>query len=180
MSSMDSKQNEDWIEENFKEASNHIEIGRLEKALPLLEEILNEDPEHAGALNKMGVIKALQKNKEEARQYFEQSLQADRKNAPALTNLGNIYLENDNMHQAENLYNEALMHDPDYGPAHNNLAAIYKKKGQHGKMVGALKKARKAGSMSVDHSQKPIFLNPGCLVFLALVIGFLVFIFATQ
>jgi len=172
--------NKEEIQEKFEEASAAVDVARFEKAEDLLQEILEVDPEHAGALNKMGVIHAYKKEKGKAREYFEQSLQADRQNAPALTNLANIYLEGGNQHQAENMYNEALKYDPEYGPAHNNLAAIYKKRGEYGKMVSSLKKARKAGTISVDHSEKSIFLNPGCLLFLGLVILGLILIFWLQ
>ncbi len=172
--------NEEQIEEKFEEASAAVDVARFEKAEELLQEILEADPEHAGALNKMGVIYAYKKEKSKAQEYFEQSLQADRNNAPALTNLANIHLEKENLHQAESMYNEALRYDPDYGPAHNNLAAIYKRRGEYGKMVASLKKARKAGTISVDHSEKSIFLNPGCLLFLGLVILGLILIFWLQ
>ncbi len=176
---MNSK-NEDAIQDLFEEASAAIDVGRLEKGEELLREVLEEEPDHAGALNKMGVIHALRKEKDRAREYFEESLNADRRNAPALTNLANIYLEKEEHHQAESMYNEALTYDPEYGPAHNNLAAIYKKKGEYGKMVSSLKKARKAGTISVDHSEKSIFLNPGGLLFLGLIIMGILLIFLLQ
>ncbi len=166
------------IEELFEEGNLYVEEGRLEEGEAILQEVLRIQPEHASALNKLGVIWALRKEQEKAREYFQQELEVNEKFFPALTNLGNIYLEQDELGKAQEYYEAALLYNPDYGPPHNNLAVVHKKKGDLNKMVGSLKRAKKAGTLTIDASkEKSLLFNPGCIVFLVMVFLVLIIYF---
>lgn len=171
------KLEEKKIEDLFEEGEKLSEVGRWEEAEEVFSEILRREPEHDQALNKMGVIYAYRKDKEKATKYFRHSLEIERKNPPALTNLGNIFLEQGEYDQAEALYKEALRYDPDYGTAHNNMAAIYKKRGDLHKMVDSLKKARRAGTMTVSTGDSSSFVNKGCFLVLGALLVILLLIY---
>ena len=152
----------------FQEGSDLLRQGRLEESEKLFVKILALNPEHLEALNKMGVVCATRKNFPKAEEYFQKVLAVEPSHVPALTNLGSVFLEYGNIKEAEEYYRKALGYDPDYGPAHNNMGSIYKKRGDFSKMVQSLKKARRAGYLTLEGPEKirSFFLNPGCLVFL--------------
>jgi len=101
-------------------------------------------PEDPRGLNKIGVLRALMGQIDEAEGYFRSAIELDAKFAPALTNLGNIRLERGDADGALLLYEEALSYDPNYSAAHHNMAAALKKLGRIRPMVQHLKDAQKA------------------------------------
>ncbi len=159
-------------DELFQKGNRLLRQGRLDESEECFAKILAHNPKHLNALNKMGVVCATRRNFPKAEEYFQKILAIEPSHVPALTNLGSIFLEYGNIKKAEEYYREALSHDPDYGPAHNNMGSIYKKRGDFAKMVQSLKKARRAGYLTLGGPGKALsfFLNPGCLALLVLVL----------
>ncbi len=156
------------VDSLFQKGNNLLRQGRSAESEECFAKILALNPEHLEALNKMGVIYASRQNFSKAEEYFQTVLAIEPSHVPALTNLGSIFLEKGNIEQAEEYYMTALSYNPDYGPAHNNMGSIYKKRGDFSKMVQSLKKARRAGYLTLGGPKKArsLFLNPGCLAFL--------------
>ena len=84
---------EDRVEELYQEALQQLDRWELEQAETTLRQLLELEPEHAAALNKLGVVYARREQYSEAEYYFGEAVQVDRNFASAYSNLGNIYQE---------------------------------------------------------------------------------------
>ena len=125
------------------EAAAEYEMGRLDRALAKYEEILAEEPGHAGALTRVGAIRAQKGDLDGAETALRQAIALNPELAGAHSNLGNILLTRGDAQGALALYKEAVRLDPDSAVFHENLAAAYKRLGDITNMVAELKKAQK-------------------------------------
>ncbi|MEB2286373.1 MAG: hypothetical protein B6D46_09245 [Polyangiaceae bacterium UTPRO1] len=102
-----------------------VESGRSDvEATARFEEALRLDPDHAGALDNLGLVLFRQRRYDEARRLFERALAADPKNAIAANNLGALELELGRPAAAIAPLERALASEPDLPKAvvHRNLA----------------------------------------------------------
>lgn len=161
-------------QKKYKEASNFLDIGKLEEAEIAFNEILQEK-EFIPAINKLAVIEIYKDNLGNAQKIIEDVLEENPEYVPAITNLGSIEKKKGNLERAKLLYKKSIDLEPEYGNAYNNLGVIYREQGQYSKSVKYLKKARKKGSFSVKFDDKPFYKNKGCLFIIVLVIIIILF-----
>lgn len=133
----------DTILDLYNEALDKLERWDLDAAEELLRSLLEVDPEHAQAVNKLGVVYARRKQFDEAEELFEQAISLDPKDPAPYCNLGNIYAHRDWKERAQNAYEKALTLDPDYPNALHNLGVLYRKMGNIGKSVELIKRANR-------------------------------------
>lgn len=158
-------------EENkkYEEGLEKLNQGQYNKAIEIFSEVLEDDPEHIAAMNKMGVAFIYLKKTDQAEELFRRAIAIDNRFAAPYSNLGNISLERGELQQAKDYYNKALVFDPEYGPARNNLGIIYKKEGNLGKAVQEFKKAQKSGCFSMNQaSGESLLQNKGCMIIFVL------------
>lgn len=156
-------------DELFKKGKDALNLDNFDEAETCFQEILQEEPDDAEVLNKMGIIYIYRKEMKKAREYFEHALEVNPEHVSALCNLGNVELEEGDMNKAEMLYRQAIRLDPQYGTAHNNLAFILKKTGRISEAVGHMKKANKAGTVAFDMSTSRFQkVNSGCTTIIVL------------
>ncbi len=121
-----------------------MEKWELDKAEELLRQVLEEDPKHAQAMNKLGVVFARRKDLRQAEVCFQEALSLDPNLASAHTNLGNIYAERGWHDRAKEAYERALLLDPGNPTATHNLGVLYRKSGDLAKGISLLKEANRA------------------------------------
>jgi len=131
-------------EELYNQALRYMEKWELDKAEEVLRQLLDEDPQHARALNKLGVIFARRKDLQQAEMCFNEALALDPSLASAHSNLGNIYAERGWHARAKAAYEQALLLEPDNSTALHNLGVLYRKSGDIAKGVSLLKEASRA------------------------------------
>lgn len=131
-------------EELYNKAVSYIENWDLDKAEETLRQLLEEDPQHARAMNKLGVVYARRKDLRQAEICFNEAVALDPKLASAYSNLGNIYAERGWTERAKEAYERALFLDPGNPTATHNLGVLYRKSGDISKGVSLLKEANRA------------------------------------
>lgn len=131
-------------EELYGQALYHMDKWELDKAEEILRQLLEEDPQHAPAMNKLGVIFARRKDLRQAEICFNEALAMDPTLASAHSNLGNIYAERGWHDRAKAAYEQALLLDPDNPTATHNLGVLYRRTGDIAKGVSLIKQASRA------------------------------------
>ncbi|MGI6640922.1 MAG: tetratricopeptide repeat protein [Limnochordia bacterium] len=132
------------IEDLYAEALEKLDRWDLEAAEGLLRKVLAIDPEHAKAVNKLGVVYARRDELGPAEELFEQAIALDPNDPGPYCNLGNIYAQREWNDRAKDLYEKALALDPEHPNALHNLGVIHRRAGDIGKSVELLKRAARA------------------------------------
>ncbi|MBA2652699.1 MAG: tetratricopeptide repeat protein [Tatlockia sp.] len=112
-------------EKLFKEAYELQRQGQLEEAIRLYGELLKIQPEHAQALNFVGIAYAQLGDLEKAVVFLRQAIHLEATNAHFHNNLANVYKNARQMNEAIKHYSEAIKLAPFYAQAHHNLATVY-------------------------------------------------------
>ena len=131
------------INKLYQQAVYEMEQWDLDKAQEHLGQVIEQDPQHAGAHNKLGVIYARREDYTQAEHYFEAAIQLDPQLASAYSNLGNVYQVREWTDRAISAYEKAIKIDQEHPTAHHNLGVLYKKIGRVGEGVEFIKKGAK-------------------------------------
>lgn len=132
------------VEDLYQKTLVLLEKWELEPAEENLRQILDLDPNHARAWNKLGVIFARKKDLRQAEDCFNLAIQKDPQLSSPYSNLGNIYAERGWTDRAKIAYEQALALDPGNPTATHNLGVLYRKSGDIGRGVDLLKQASKS------------------------------------
>lgn len=124
---------------NFEDGVLAIELGKLDKAEKIFDEMIKCNQDDYEALNKLGIVYAKKKNFMLAREYFEQALCIKEDYGHALVNVGNTYKECGDNINAKKYYELAITNDPKYNLSYYNLAIIYKANGEYFKYMKNIK-----------------------------------------
>ncbi|MCS6852931.1 MAG: tetratricopeptide repeat protein [Gemmataceae bacterium] len=116
--------------ELFVEAVQRHRAGDLAAAEALYRQILQAEPQHAQAMQLLGLIAHQVGQHEQAIRLIEDARRLAPTDAVILNNLGLPYQSLDRLDEAEACFREALRWDPDYVEAHNNLGLVLRKKGR--------------------------------------------------
>jgi superkiller protein 3 len=104
------------------------ETAQSEKKYPEAEriwrQIIQLDPNSAGAYNNLGIVLANQKKLTEAEEMYRRALALDDKYVYAYNNLGNVLRDQKKLTEAEEMYRRALALDDKYVNAYNNLGNV--------------------------------------------------------
>jgi protein O-GlcNAc transferase len=104
--------------------------GRLAEAEGIYGEILQQAPNHFGALNLLGVIACQHRNHDRAVQLISKAISINPNVASAYSNLGVALKELDRLEEALVSYDKAIALKPDYAEAHSNRGIVLKKLGR--------------------------------------------------
>ena len=96
----------------------------LEMIVEAYENVIELNPEAAGALVNLGTIYYRQRQFPEAEKYYKEAITADPSYPLAEFNLGNLYDEQGRLNEAFDHYRRALALNPQYADAHFNLALL--------------------------------------------------------
>ena len=101
----------------------------LKAATGILETIVENAPDHAGALNALGVARFHTEGPAAAASFLQQSILRIPDHAGMHNNLGNAYVEMGELQAAVDAYDRALSIDPALADAYCNLASLMKHAG---------------------------------------------------
>ena len=132
------------VDNLYEDSLAHLEAWELDSAEECLRKVIELDPEHARAYNKLGVIFARRDDLRQAEDCFNEAVALDNQLASAHSNLGNIYAERNWIDRAKVAYERALALDPDHPTAMHNLGVLYRKGGEIGRGVDLMKQASKS------------------------------------
>ncbi len=132
------------VDQLYQEALLHLEYQDLDKAEACLRKLIECEPDHALAYNKLGVVFARRNDLRQAEECFDQAVALDPRLASAHSNLGNIYAERNWVDRAKKAYERALALDPGNPTATHNLGVLYRKSGEIGRGIDLMKQATKA------------------------------------
>jgi tetratricopeptide (TPR) repeat protein len=113
-------------------AVQHHQAGRLAEAEALYREILATEPDHADALNLLGVLAHQTGRDDQAVELIGRAVLANPTNPRFYGNLGNVLQACGDSAAAIEMYQRALALDPADADAHNNLGNVLKSLGQLG------------------------------------------------
>ena len=113
----------DSIDARFARASILSQLGRTAEAEIAYRDVLARDPDHYGALTRLGVALRRSGSWTEARATFERAVRAHPQDAAARVNLANLLALTDTR-EAQQHYEAALRFQPDLAEAHQGLSAL--------------------------------------------------------
>jgi tetratricopeptide (TPR) repeat protein len=119
---------------------NHKE-GQLQLAGQLYRQILQTEPQHAGALHFIGLIAYQLGDNDQAIDYMTQALRINPDLAEAHNNLGNVLLKLGRKTEAVESYRQAVRLTPDHAEGHYNLGLALGELGQEDEAIAANERA---------------------------------------
>lgn len=134
---MDNQQLITQIEQALKQQ----QVGQIDEAIALFEQILSHVPNQADALHGLGLCYAQKKMFAQAVHYLKEAVTVAPQIPAFHNNLGNAYKLTGNLELAKSHYLEALRLKSPYSDAHNNLGSIYYLQGQYNEAKNQYQKA---------------------------------------
>jgi len=119
----------------------HHQAGRLREADSLYRQVLAQQPDHAGALEMLGVLAHQIGRQSAAVELLQRSVAIDPANADAQNNLGVALAAAGRWDEAIAAYRQALMARPDHARAHNNLGSALREIGRLDEAIDAYRVA---------------------------------------
>ena len=117
------------VGDKLRSALRHHQLGQLQEARRLYEQILEGDPDHADALHLLGVMAHQEGNGAQAESLIRRAIRCNPKSPIYFDNLGAVYQEENRLGEAITCYQKALAVRPDYAPAFFNMGNAHKKQG---------------------------------------------------
>ncbi len=127
------------LAEQLTRAGQAIKKGDLAAAEILLNEVFKANPEQAGALNLLGLVRVQQQRLDEAQTLFERSIKANPKYAGPVSNLGILCKQRNERDRALKLFQTAARLAPRDPSVLYNLAAFQAELGDFGAAIARMK-----------------------------------------
>lgn len=132
-------------QEVFKLARRHHRAGRLADAERIYQEILERQPNHAGALHLLGVVAGQRGQFDRAIELIERAVRVDPSYAEAFKNLGVLLMQGQRIDEALTAFSRAIQIKPDFATA---LLARGHALGSAGRLEEALRDYRRAAQIN--------------------------------
>jgi tetratricopeptide (TPR) repeat protein len=117
--------------------------GRIDEAIPQLQEALRLQPEHAEAHSNLGIALARRGRTAEAIDHYRESLRLDPRQTQAYSNLGNALLAQGQVSEAIAQFEAALSLDAGDPQARTNLAGALVRSGRTDEAIAQLERVLK-------------------------------------
>lgn len=134
----------------FQKAKQLYLSGLLFDCLKICETILTERPDHADALNLVGMLCYRGGDALAACDYFSQAIKADPKHAEALGNLALCYKGQGRVEESLGVYEQALRLDPNDAQVHYNYGLALWALGRHDHAAESLSRAAQLAPLLGD------------------------------
>ena len=118
------------VQETAESALRHHRAGRTAEAEKLYRQVLAQRPDHADALNLLGVLLHQSGRNAEALESIDRSIRLNPQAAVYHNNLGLVLLAEKRFDDAEAAYRRTVELDPSYADAHYSLGWIYQRAGK--------------------------------------------------
>ncbi|MGE3319810.1 MAG: tetratricopeptide repeat protein [Candidatus Berkiella sp.] len=138
---------DDSLKKNFETALELSQQGKVDTAIPMLEDLLVKAPQDGDLLHALGMAFAQRRDFNQALHYMTQAIQFAPQVAEFHNNLANVYKVLNQLPLAQRHYQEALRLKSPYPQAHNNLGALLYKIGNYNE--------------AINHFQKSLSMDPG-------------------
>lgn len=129
------------IQRAYELAVQNHQAGRLPEAESLYRQILSYQPEHADALEMLGVLAHQAGRSSEAVELIRRAIALNPHVADYYSNLGGILTIQGRLDDAIAAYRQALVLRPDLAEAHNNLGVALKRAGQLDEAIASYRRA---------------------------------------
>jgi protein O-GlcNAc transferase len=129
------------VDEELSHAVRELRSRRLDVAGRLCHQVLAEVPNHAEALNLLGMVAVYGGNSREAIDWFAKAVAARPNSAEFHANLGNSLKDAGKFDDAIAAYRKAIELNPDLAAAHNVLGKTLRDKGEIDAALTSLKRA---------------------------------------
>lgn len=129
------------IQQAFDLAVHHHRAGELAEAEQLYRQILAKQPQHADAMQHLGLLAQRVGQKEVALDLISRAVALNPGNAQAQNNLGIALKENGQLEASIAAYRRAIALRPDYAEAHVNLGNALAQQGQLQEAIGVYRQA---------------------------------------
>jgi len=136
-------------------------LGKPDDAIAALQEILDIDPDHARAHNKLGTIYERRGDLDRASEYYNRALEIDSESADSAyprCNLGTVALKRGRFDESVEWLTRALEHEPKLYIAHNNLGCVLLEVGREAEAIVALERA-----IEVEPHNPMAYFNIACV-----------------
>jgi len=135
------------------------EKGQFKRSIEILQGVLEEDPDHAEALNYLGISYWRSGQYDKAIPIFEKLIVLDSGYASAYNNLGSVYLSQKKYELATENFVKALKYDSRLAGPYNGLGVVYVNQGDNSAAIENWKKA-----VELDNQQYDALYNLGILL----------------
>jgi protein O-GlcNAc transferase len=129
------------LQQSFELAVRHQSAGQLAEAEQLFRQILAQNPNHADALHRLGVIAFDLKNYDAAIGLIERAIALLPSRASFYSNLGNVFKARGDLKKAVVFYQSAIKLKPDFFEAYYNLAIVLRDQGELDQAISAYRKS---------------------------------------
>jgi protein O-GlcNAc transferase len=113
------------ISQLFNQAVNLQQTGQLGQAEFIYRQILQVQPSHSEAHQRLGILLHQTRRPQEAVAFFEKAIVLNPREAVYHVNLGSAYFNQGRFEEALATFRQALVLSPDFAEAHNNLANVH-------------------------------------------------------
>jgi Tfp pilus assembly protein PilF len=120
----------DTVAEVFKVALDYHQSGRWQQAESLYRQILQVDPNHAGACFFLGTLAHQMGHRDTALELIGRAITLHPFDPAFHYNLGNVLAEQGRLNEAVHSYRHALQLNPQYARAYNNLGMLLLTRGE--------------------------------------------------
>jgi len=135
------------------------ETGQFKRSIDILQAVLEEDPDHAEALNYLGISYWRSGQYDKAIPTFEKLIVLDSGYSSAYNNLGSVYLSQKRYELAAEHFVKALKYDARLAGPYNGLGVVYANKADNSAAIENWKKA-----VELDNQQYDALYNLGILL----------------
>jgi predicted O-linked N-acetylglucosamine transferase (SPINDLY family) len=126
---------------DFALALQHHQAGRLPEAERLYRQILSQNPQHANALQNMGILAGQLGRNDQALDLSRRVVTLKPNSAEAYSNLGNALFALGRSDEAVAAYRQAIALNPNFAEAHYNLGNVVKSSGRLAEAIEAFRRA---------------------------------------
>lgn len=131
----------DPITEAFQKAVEHHQLNHLAEAEQGYRQILEKQPQHLEALQRLGALMQQKDDYQGAENCFNSALQLDAKSPQTWFSLGNLYQTQSRFLEAIDAYQKVLAIQPNAVAVYNNLGYTWQQQGNWSEAISSYKKA---------------------------------------
>jgi len=131
----------DDIEGKLQQAISFYQVGQLQQAEQICQQILRDFPKHAETLHLLGLIAHQVGDYRIATSLIAQAIEIDPNQSSFFYNVGNALREQGRLDESVDAYQQTIHIQPDHADAYNNLGNVLKEQGKLDESIDAYQKA---------------------------------------
>ena len=140
----------DDIEGKLQQAISFYQVGQLQQAEQICQQILRDFPKHAETLHLLGIIAYQVGENKIATDLITRAIEVDSKQSPFYYSLGNSLREQGKLEKAIEAYHQAIQIQPNHAEAYNNLGTVFI---DQGRIDDAIEVYQQAIRIQPDHGE---------------------------